>query len=167
MTDLNKFIISSISFCTLLASCTMKVPCDNGNIKLGFVSFSDTVTNFFILRQFKKSSDFKTLVDTIFITKTNASYKKINDTLQVEYSFNLKNGYTSSRYGLTSEYDYEVYLPSINFTFQISDIVEEYKSQNKGLTSDTSSCANFIKSYQINRESIYGEFTNLTIYLHR
>ena len=167
MTDLTKFIISLILFCTLLSSCTIKMPCDNGNIKLGFVSFSDTVTNSFILRQFKKSTNFKTLVDTILITKTNGSYKKINDSLQVEYSFNLKHGYTSSEYGLTSEYDYEVYLPRINFTFQISDIIEEYKSQNKGLTSDTSTCENFIKSYKINREPIYGEFTNLTIYLHR
>ncbi|MBC7934193.1 MAG: hypothetical protein H7Y86_02370 [Rhizobacter sp.] len=167
MTDLTKFIISTILFCNFLASCTMKAPCDNGNIKLGFVSFSDTVTDSFILRQFKKSTNFKTPVDTILITRTNGSYKKSNDSLQVEYSFNLKHGYTSSNYGLTSEYDYEVYLPTINFTFQISDIVEEYKSQNKGLTSDTSTCANVIKSYKINREAIYGELANLTIYLHR
>jgi hypothetical protein len=167
MTDLSKFIISMIIFCTLLSSCTMKVPCDNGNIKLAFVSFSDTVTNSFILRQFKKSTNFKTLVDTILISQANGSYKKSNDSLQVEYSFNTKHGYTSSKHGLTSEFDYEVYLPRINFTFQISDVVEEFKSQNKGLTSDTSTCANFIKSYKINREPIYGEFTNLTIYLHR
>src|SRR6478752_6624055 len=103
MIDLNKFLISAFLFYTLLSSCTMRVPCDDGNIKLGFVSFSDTVTNSFVLRQFKKSTNFKTLVDTTLVTKANGSYKKSNDSLQVEYSFNNKHGYTSSKHGLTSE----------------------------------------------------------------
>jgi hypothetical protein len=145
----------------------MRVPCDNGNIKLGFVAFTDTATNTIILRQFKKANNFTSLVDTVLITKDNIAYKRFNDSLIIEYSFNTKHGYTSSKHGLTSDYDYEVYLPTINFTFQISDIDEEYKSQKKGFTSDTSTCENFIKSYSINRGKIIGEFTNLTIYLHR
>ena len=166
MTDLNKFIISALAFCTLLLSCTMRVPCDDGNIKLGFISFSDTATNSFILRQFKKATNFKTLVDTILITQTNGSYKKFNDSLQVEYSFNTKHGYTSSKHGLTSEFDYEIYLPSLNKTFQISDIDEEYKMQKKGSTSDNSSCDNYIKAYSVNGQKFVGEFTDLTIYFH-
>ena len=166
MTDLNKFLLSSFVFCALLSSCTMRVPCDNGNIKLGFVSFSDTVTNSFILRQFKKSTNFQTLVDIILITQTNGSYKKSNDSLQIEYSFNTKHGYTSSKHGLTSEFDYEVYLPTIDKTFQISDIDEEYKMQKKGFASDNSSCDNYIKSYSVNGQKIVGKFTDLTIYFH-
>ena len=144
----------------------MRVPCDNGNIKLGFIAFSDTATNSVIIRQFKKTSDFQTLVDTVLITQTSIAYKKSHDTLQVEYSFNKKNGYTSSTYGLTSEYDYEIYLPAIDKIFRISDIDEEYKMQKKGFTSDNSSCDNYIKAYSINGQKIYGEFTNLTIYFH-
>jgi hypothetical protein len=166
MTDLNKLIISTTVFFTLLSSCTMRVPCDNGNIKLGFVAFSDTATNSVIIRQFKKTSGFKTLVDTVLITDTSSSYKKYYDTLQVEYSFNKKHGYTSSNYGLTSEHDYEIYLPAIDKTFQISDIDEEYEMQKKGFTSDNSSCYNYIKSYSINGQKIIGEFTNLTVYFH-
>jgi hypothetical protein len=145
----------------------MSVPCDDGNIKLGFVSFSDTVTNSFILRQFKKSTNFKTLVDTILINQTIGSYKKSNDSLQVEYSFNNKHGYTNSKHGLTSEYDYEVYLPAIHKTFKISDIDEEYKMQKKGFTSDNSSCDSYIKAYSVNGQKFIGEFTDLTIYFHR
>ena len=167
MTDFNKIIISAIVFYTLLTSCTMRVPCDDGNIKLGFVSFSDTVTNTFVIRQFKKSTNFKSLVDTILITKKNGSYRKSNDSLQVEYSFNNKHGYTNSKHGLTSEYDYEVYLPAIDKTFKISDIDEVYKMQTKGFTSDNSSCDNYIKSYSINGQKIIGELTNLTIYFRR
>lgn len=166
MTDLNKFLILSITFCALVSSCTMKVACDNGNIKLGFVSFSDSVTNTLIVRQFKKASNFKSSVDTIIITKGNSAYKKLGDSLIVEYSFNAKHGYTSSKHGLTSEYDYEVYLPSINKTFKISDIDEEYKMQKKGFASDNSSCDNYIKTYSINGQKFVGEFTNLTIYFH-
>ena len=125
------------------------------------------MTNSFILRQFKKSTNFKTLVDTILITPTNGSYKKTNDSLQVEYSFDTKHGYTSSKHGLTSEYDYEVYLPAIEKTFQISDIDEVYKMQKKGFTSDNSSCDNYIKAYSVNGQKIIGKFTNLTIYLRR
>ena len=36
----------------------MRVPCDNGSIKLGFVAFNDSATNPLILRQFKKASNF-------------------------------------------------------------------------------------------------------------
>ena len=166
MTYLNKFIISVIVLCTLLSSCTMRVPCDNGNIKLGFVAFSDTATNSVIIRQFKKASGFKILVDTVLITKAIGAYNKSNDTLQVEYSFNKKLGYTSSNYGLTSEYDYEIYLPAIGKIYQISDIEEEYKMQKKGFTSDNSKCDNYIKAYSVNGEKIIGDFTNLTIYFH-
>ena len=166
MADLKKPFVVSIVFCTLLLSCTMRVPCDNGNIKLCFVSFSDTATNSIILRQFKKSSDFKFLVDTILIARTNSSYKKYNDSLKIEYSFNFKNGYTNSKHGLTSEYDYEVYLPYINKIFQISDIDEEYKMQTKGFASDTSRCKSLIKAYSVNGKKIIGDFTDLTIYFH-
>ena len=73
---------------------------------------------------------------------------------------------TGGAYSLTSEFDYEVYLPTIEKTFQISDIDEEYKMQKKGFTSDNSSCDNFIRAYSINGQKIIGEFTNLTIYFH-
>ena len=137
-----KFIIAALVLTNLFSSCTVSVPCDNGNIKLGFVSFSDSATSFLILRQYKKSSNFKSLVDTVLITKTSNSYKKSNDSLRIEYSFNTKHGYTNSKHGLTSEYDYEVYFPTMNKTLQISDIEEEYKMQKKGVTSDNSNCDN-------------------------
>ena len=144
----------------------MRVPCDDGNIKLGFLSFSDSAINTLIIRQFKKASNFKTNVDTILIIKGDSVYKKLGDSLIIGYSFNTKHGYTSSKHGLTSEYDYEVYLPSINKTFKISDIDEEYKMQKKGFASDNSSCDNYIKTYSINGQKFVGEFTNLTIYFH-
>ena len=166
MTDLNKLRILSIIFCVFIASCTVRVPCDDGNIKLGFVSFADTATNKIILRQFKKTSAFKNAVDTVLITKGDSAYKKFDDSLIIEYSFNTKHGYTSSKHGLTSEYDYEVYLPSINKTFKLSDIDEEYKMQTKGFTSDNSSCDNYIKAYSVNGQKFVGDFANLTIYFH-
>lgn len=144
----------------------MKVPCDDGNIKIGFIAFSDTATNIVVLRQFKKASDFKILVDTAIITKGDSSYKKYNDTLRIQYSFNFKNGYTSSRQGLTSEFDYEIYLPALNKAFRIEDIVEEYKSQKKGFISDNSSCNNSIKSYTLDGQKIIVDDIYLTIYFH-
>ena len=161
-----KFIIAIFFLTNVFSSCTVSVPCDNGNIKLGFVSFSDTVTNSLVIRQFEKSTNFKILVDTILITMTNGSYKKSNDSLQVEYSFNTKHGYTSSKHGLSSGYDYEVYLPAIDKTFKISDIDEEYKMQKKGFTFDNSDCDNFIKAYSVDGKKFIGKFKNLTIYFN-
>jgi hypothetical protein len=166
MRNREKFIIAALVLTILFSYCTVSVPCDNGNIKLGFVAFSDTATNSVIIRQFKKSSSFEILVDTVLITKTSASYKKSYDSLQVEYSFNKKTGYTSSNHGLTSEYDYEVYLPTIDKTFQISDINEEYKMQKKGFTFDNSDCDNFVKAYSVDGKKFIGKFRDLTIYFH-
>ena len=166
MTNYSKFIFFSIAFCTFFSSCTVSVPCDNGNIKLGFVSFSDNATRIVILRQYKKSTNFKSLVDTVLIDKTSDSYKMSNDSLQIEYSFNSRHGYTSSKHGLTSEYDYEVYLPTIDKTFQISDITEEYKMQKKGFTSSNSDCDTFINAYSVDGKKFIGEFRNLTIFFN-
>ncbi len=161
-----KFIVAALVLAKLFSSCTVSVPCDNGNIKLGFVAFSDTATDSIIIRQFKKSSSFQILVDTVLITKSIGSYKKNSDSLQIEYSFNKNHGYTTSNDGLTSEYDYEVYLPTIDKTFKITDIDEEYKKQKKGFFSDNSRCDNYIKAYSVNGQKFNGEFTDLTIYFH-
>ena len=166
MTSLNKFLLYNILLCTIFLSCTVRVPCDDGNIKLGFISFPDTVTNVFVIRQFKKGDNFKNLLDTVLIKANDSSYKKYNDTLQVEYSFNFKDGYTNSKHGLTSEYDYEVYLPKIKKSFRLSDIDEEYKMQKKSFTSNSSTCYNVIKSYKVNDQNNVGDFTDLTIYFH-
>ncbi len=161
-----KLTIAALILTNLFSACTVSVPCNDGNIKLGFVAFSDTATDNVIIRQFKKSSGFQILVDTVLITKTNGSYKKSNDSLSVEYSFNKKHGYTSSSYGLTSEYDYEVYLPRLDKKFQISNIDEESKLVKKGFTFNNSDCDNFIKAYSVDEKKFIGKFRNLTIYFH-
>ena len=167
MANLAKFAILSTVILAFLSSCLISVPCDNGNIKIGFISFSDTAINTLIVRQFRKASNFQSLVDTVMITKNDVAYKKSGDSLIVEYSFNVKHGYTTSKHGLTSEYDYEIYLPAVAKTFQISDIDEEYKMQKKGFASDNSGCKNFIKTYRIDGQKFIGEFVNLIIYLRQ
>lgn len=150
---------------TFLHSCVVSVPCDDGDIKLGFISFSHTATKSMVIRQFKKASNFTCLIDTILITSDSSSYKALNDTVIIEYSFDLKQGYTDSKNGLSCVYDYEIYLPRTKRIFQISNIIEEFKMRKHGLITADPECKILFKSYTVNGQMFQIDTRDLTIYL--
>lgn len=135
------FMIISVTF----LSCSYD--CSNATANFSLVSFQPGETDTIIVRKFTKMSNFTTLLDTFSLNQSNSSYRNNNDTLEVIYSFGTDNG-------LLSKYDYEIYLPGINRLYKISEISEEFRSINQGLSCNKSGCINSFKSYKMNGKLI-------------
>lgn len=137
------------TFCIIISltffSCSYE--CSNATVNFSLVSFQPGETDTIIVRKFIKMSKFTSLLDTFSLNQFNSSYSSTNDTLEVRNSFGTDNG-------LLSKYDYEIYLPSINRLFQISEINEEFQSINQGLSCNKIGCINSIKSYRMNGQLI-------------
>ncbi len=148
-----------ICFSILFSKCN--VPCYTATANIGFISFQDSETNTIILRRYSKATNFATLVDTFLINKSNSSYDKLNDTLQV---FNNYGG----DQGLKSKYDYEVYLPQSNRLFQISEIAEWFMMQKASIAMDQLyHCIDPIVSYKLNGQLISGNSDYSTFYIKK
>jgi len=135
------FIIISLIF----FSCSYE--CSNATVNFSLVSFQPGETDTIIVRKFIKMSNFISLLDTFSLNQFNSSFNTTNDTLDIRYSFGTDNG-------LLSKYDYEIYLPGINKLYKISEINEEFRSINQGLSCKKIGCINSIKSYRMNGELI-------------
>ena len=126
--------------------------CSNATVNFSLVSFQPGETDTIIVRKFTKMSNFMSLLDTFSLNQFNSFFSNTNDTLDVRYSFGTDNG-------LLSKYDYEIYLPAISRLYKISEINEEFRSINQGLSCKKIGCINSIKSYRMN-----GELTNVNSY---
>ncbi len=156
------FFISIL--CFALTRCTIRVPCDNVSIKIAFVSFPDSSLDSIIIRQFD-TTKFHSLLDSVIISNKHP-YKKFGDTALIEYSFDKKHGYTTSPTGLSSGYDYEIYITREDTVIRLAEIEEKYKMRTVGFTNnDDSHCNNYITSYRVNDKIFRGKFEALTIYL--
>ncbi len=131
------FIIISIAF----FSCSYE--CSNATVNFSLVSFQAAETETIIVRKFTKMSNFTSLLDTFSLNQLNSSYSNTNDTLEVRNSYGTDNG-------LLSKYDYEIYLPAINRLYKVSEINEEFRSINQGLSCKKRGCVNSFKSYKVN-----------------
>jgi len=141
-----KQILTFLLFiCITFYSCSYE--CSNATVNFSLVSFQPNETDTIVVRKFTKMSNFTTLLDTFSLNQSNSSYQNTNDTLEVWHPYGTDNG-------LLSKYDYEIYLTSINRTYQISEIREDFRSINQGLSCNKLGCMNFFKSYKMNGELI-------------
>jgi hypothetical protein len=101
---------------------------------INLVSFSAAEIDTIIVRQFEKGTNFQTLKDTLLAGSTNFYNIKIGvDTTQLA---------TGGSFGhITSTYNYEIYIPSLNSLSKISDVKQEMKEGSCGR------CINFVTSY--------------------
>jgi len=131
--------------CITLISCNYD--CNHATANISLLSFPVNETDTIIVRKFTKSSNFKSLLDTFSLNKSNSSYQRTNDTLEIYNTFGTDNG-------LLGKYDYEVYLPEINRLFQITEISEAFQSINSGLSCNKVACVNYFKSYKVNEQLV-------------
>ncbi|NNV54741.1 hypothetical protein [Limnovirga soli] len=166
MNEKLKAFYSITILCFVFTSCTVRDPCDNVNIKIALVSFSDSSLDRIIIRQFD-TTQFHSLLDSVIISN-KYPYEKFGDTALITYSFDKKQGYTTSPTGLSSGYDYEVYIPREDTVIKLAGIEEKYKMRTAGYSNlDDSHCNNYIISYKVNEKKYTGNFEALTIYLHK
>ncbi len=92
---------------------------------------------------------FATLVDSVIITKNNSNYQKSNDTLDII------NNATGGDYPLNIDYDYEIYLPTTNKIFKISNITQQ-QTYFRSVPYYKRECVNPIKSYLLNEQITNG-----------
>lgn len=141
------FPILLLVICITIISCSYE--CNNATANIGFLSFPVNETDTIIVRKFTKSSNFKSLIDTFSLNQNNSSYQSSNDTLEIYNTFGTDDG-------LLGKYDYEIYLPEINRLYQISEITEEFRSINTGLSCNKVGCINYFRSYKVNGQLING-----------
>ena len=131
----------------ILCSCG-KYPCSpSTGLRLAFVSYTEAETDTVILKQYVKGRQFNTVMDSILIDTTVLRFVSRNDTLfpAVLLSNTL----------MISQYDYRVYLPAVDRTYNISDIVEEQQYLKRGFLSTTKEgCGNLISSYALDGQLV-------------
>ena len=136
---MKKFLLFCMCSYLILPSCNQT--CHDAESSISLIGFTSNETDTIIVRKFSKSTNFTTLLDTFLVTEANTSYNRINETLHIFVSF-------APEHGLASGYNYEIYIPENNKLYQISEIVENYESQNVGCKKVL--CINSIASYKIN-----------------
>ena len=141
---MKKLLIFCLCSYSIFHSCSYS--CSDATLSISLIGFTSDETDTVIVRKFTKSADFTTKLDTFLLSETNSSYSLKNDTLEISASYGNENG-------LRSVYDYEIYLPESNKLYQITEIMEVYRSiSNSGCTKE--GCMNSITSYKINGQSI-------------
>ena len=120
-------------------------------LRLGMVSFDSTDIDTVIVRKFEKGNSYSHLLDTIQHDQGNFIFRAQNDTLLMNVT-------------LQSDYDYEVFLPSVNRTFRVSEINEP---QTEGNCAGKVQCVNSVISSKLNSATIMIPIGNEILYLKK
>jgi hypothetical protein len=129
---------------------------------MGFILFPPDETDTVIVRRFAKSSNFATLVDSFQVDSVRANYSRTAGNLLIDYSYGGDGG-------LLSKYDYQIWLPASNKTYEITEMAEEVKSQKSGgiFAMDKQPCSNLITSYKLNGQLVSGKTAYGVIYMQQ
>ena len=100
-----------------LLSVSFTISCQNcicehsSGLRLGMVSFDSTEIDTMIVRKFQKGNDFTNLIDTMQWDRATVVFYAQSDTLTGDAL-------------LQPGFDYQVFMPTLNRTFKISEINE-------------------------------------------
>jgi hypothetical protein len=118
----------SLFLVIVLYSCTTEQPCFNTAIQPSFIGFAPHETDTFILRRYKANSSFNLLIDSFRIYSTYYNtYQFAHDTVNVFVQAG-KDSIPLFTGQIQVGYDWQVYIPSVNKTISISNIVDEKKT---------------------------------------
>ena len=121
-------------------------PCGKASSFIGLVSFTDAESDTIILRRFSKGTNFAALRDTFILARSNSNFERNNDTLLILHAIDANND-------ITSDFDYEVFLPKVGILYRLSEIMEELQSgRGKGAY-----CINPITAYRLNGQFFSGD----------
>lgn len=133
-------------FVALAFMCSCEYPCGEASDFIALVGFTRPESDTIIVRRFTKSTNFSIQKDSLLIDSTNANLQQNGDTVTV------LRGWGNSFATITSNYDYEIFLPGANVTYTLSDIKEplQYGSRGGGKVY----CVNTISAYKLNGELV-------------
>ena len=146
-----RFIIS-VSFLTIFfTSCTKEYDCSDLQIQPAFINYLPADIDTFVLRKFKPSDNYQTLIDTFVV---NYGYYGLYQTSSDTTSVLVTDG----KNGIKAGFDWQLYIPATNKTVLISDIISEKKTEKRGygiFSMDPGpSCTNAIFTAKVNNQPI-------------
>ncbi len=129
-------VISAFVIC----GCGKKCACEAAGGHIQTVKFTSSEIDTVVIRRFEKNSNYQVLHDTALLNSLNTFYvSRGTDTTELA---------TSDSVGLIStNWDYQVYIPATASTFNLSNISE---LQQRG---PCGRCVNPIKGYVVNGQS--------------
>ncbi len=143
-------VIGFISFG--FAACN-KCRCIDSDLSPNFILFDTSEVDTIIIRKYSKNGNFNNLIDTSFFdSKTSFGIKKNSDTVSFPYRV--------GNFSINADYDWKLYLPSINRTIAITDIISEKTSMP---CSGKTQCINSIESLKIDGTVYHPVFYNFYI----
>lgn len=143
-----------IYFLILFVSCTY--PCGKSDgLKISFISYSEQEISSYLVIKYIKGSNFSILVDSLKVDSTIGRYYRTNDTL------NLGSFLSTAR--LSVDYDYKIQIPSVNKTYEITELLEPQLEGRKSMNKDF--CMNAIQSCMLN--AVRNKINHNTLYLRK
>ncbi len=134
----------------LLGSCTY--PCaPSDGLTVNFISYSEQEIGTYSVKKFVKGGNFSTFVDSMVIDSTIGWYYRSNDTLHI--------GSFLSSAKLAVNFDYKIYIPAVNRTYEITEIFEPQLEGRK--STKKMMCGNSVQSCKINGVPAQIRFDNL------
>lgn len=135
----------------ILCSCTSEVDCTDPKLDLNFVGYTLAELDTLIYTKFKAGSNFTIPLDTFLVDKSRAYYTLKHDTINVFE--------TISESRIMPGSDWEIFVPAVNRTVLIADIVS---SHEKGKVSHGifsmdhfgPPCMNTIYSAKLNNQNL-------------
>jgi hypothetical protein len=151
-----KCFISAFLLTLILSGCTKEYDCTDLVIQPAFIGFASSDIDTFVLRKFKPNDNYQNLIDTFIVKFGDYSvYRPSNDTTTVFVSDAGNDG----KVGIKAGYDWQIFIPSINKTVFVSDIISE-KTTGKyswgifSLDKFANNCANRIFSAKMGNQII-------------
>ena len=135
-----------------------RYPCGNASSFIGLINFMEAESDTIILRRFTKGTGFAALHDSMVITQSNANLQRQHDTVLVLSSFDGNKM-------ITSDYDFEIFLPATNSVYKLNAITEDIRYGSKAGAKIY--CINPITSYKLNGELIKADPFYQPIYLRK
>lgn len=120
-----KTTIICILYFFIFIGCSKEYDCADSQIQPAFIGFSLSDIDTLVLSRFKVNDNFQNLIDTFPVRYGySGQYETSNDTTIVFV--------TDSKNGIKVDYDWIIFIPAINKTVFISEIVSEDKIGNCG-----------------------------------
>lgn len=109
----------------LFAGCTREYDCADSTIQTAFIGFSSADIDTLVLRKFKANDNYQHIIDSFLITYGySGHYQTSGDTTTV-FVADGKNG-------IKQDYDWQIFIPAMNKTVFVSEIVGENRTGKCG-----------------------------------
>jgi hypothetical protein len=112
-------------------------------LRIATIGMTPSQIDTIILRKFARGSGFTNRIDTVLIDSTKAYFQFPYTTKDTSFM-----GILSEQTLLKSQYDYEIFIPSVNRLVRVSDINEPQQRMKKTFPSTKTYCINNIQSFQ-------------------